>query len=69
MLRGGVERGATACYGIAAVAWLILLAGLSAMQDTYGAKVRSIMGLPWYIVLIFELTRATLLLGSVRLLR
>lgn len=69
MLRGGVERGATACYGIAAVAWLILLAGLSAMQDTYGTNVRPFMGLPWYVVPIFELTRATFELRSVRLLR
>ena len=48
MLRDEAQKGLTACYGLAAVSWLILLAGLSAMQDTYGTNVRSVLGLPWY---------------------
>ena len=36
--------------GIAAVFWLVLIAGLSAVQHRLGAPTRPIQGLPWFII-------------------
>ena len=39
-----------ACFGAAILGWLILLGGISGVQNSYGTNVRSVLGLPWFIL-------------------
>lgn len=50
----GTSNGLRPAYfllvGIAAVFWLVLIAGVSAVQHRLGAPTRPIQGLPWFII-------------------